>query len=132
MRCRMRKVQATLPLGTIIQGRYVVEDVLGSGNPDAVYLVRDQRVQQHLFALKEVGNAGEQDGRRFTFEPTEFKKKFVHPELPQVYDVFHDDKNGRTYILMEYIEGPSLEVVRLLQPEQRFSLSQVMTIMLPI
>jgi eukaryotic-like serine/threonine-protein kinase len=128
----MPKVRATLPLGSIIQGRYVVEGILGTGGSGAIYQVRDQRIQQHLFALKEVSNSGEKDGYRFTFEITEFKKKFVHQALPQVYDVFHDDKNGRTYILMEYIEGSSLEAVRLLQPEQRFSLSQVMTIMLPI
>jgi serine/threonine protein kinase len=128
----MKKEHATLPLDTIIQERYVVEGVLGTGRSGAVYQVRVQRVQQHLFALKEVSNSGEKDGHRFTFETTEFKKKFVHPALPQVYGAFHDDKNGRAYILMEYIEGPSLEVVRLLQLEQRFSLSQVMTIMLPI
>ncbi len=128
----MRKVQTTLPLGTIIKGRYIVESVLGSGKHDAVYLMKDQRVHQHLFALKELSISGEKDGQHFTYETTELKKMFVHPALPQVYDVFHDDKNDRTYILMEYIEGSSLEVVRLLQPEQRFSLPQVMTIMLPI
>src|ERR1700693_1271277 len=132
MRCRMPKVRATLPLGSIIQGRYVVEGILGTGRSGAIYQVRDQRVQQHLLALKEVSNSGEKDEHRFTFETTEFKKKFVHPALPQVYGSFHDDKNGRAYILMEYIEGPSLEVERLLQPEQRFSLPQVMTLIAPI
>jgi serine/threonine protein kinase len=128
----MPKVRATLPPGSIIQGRYVVEGILGTDRSGAIYQVRDQRVQQQLFALKEVSNSVEKDGHRFTFDTTEFKKKFVHPALPQVYGAFHDDKNGRTYILMEFIEGPSLEVVRLLRPEKRFSLSQVMTIVLPI
>jgi eukaryotic-like serine/threonine-protein kinase len=128
----MPKVQATLPPGTIIQGRYIIEGVLGNSNSGAIYLVRDRHVRQHHFALKEVSNSGEKDGHRFTFETTEFKKKFVHPALPQVYGAFQDDKNGRTYILMEYIEGPSLEVVRLLQQEQRFSLTQSKAIMSPI
>src|SRR5437762_11128216 len=103
MRCRMPKMRTTLPPGSIIQGWYVVEGILGTGRSGAIYQVRDQRVQQHLFALKEVRNSGEKDGNRFTFETTEFKKKFVHPALPQVFDAFHDDKNGRAYILIEYI-----------------------------
>jgi serine/threonine protein kinase len=128
----MPRVQATIPPGTILQGHYVIEGVLANGNSDPVYLVRDQRLQRHLFALKELMSSGERDGDRLTFETAVFKKRFVHPALPQVYDLIHDDSSGRLYVLLEYVDGSSLEEARHLQPEQRFSLSQAMTIVSPI
>ncbi len=50
MRCRVQEVQTTLPIGTIIRERYIVEDLLGKGGFGAVYLLRDQRVKGNLFA----------------------------------------------------------------------------------
>jgi eukaryotic-like serine/threonine-protein kinase len=41
-------------------------------------------------------------------------------------------RNGRAYILMDYVEGSNLEVLRQQQPENRFSLSQVLFLMAPI
>jgi eukaryotic-like serine/threonine-protein kinase len=127
----MPTAQATFPPGTILQGHYVIEGVLASGNADPVYQVRDQHTQR-LFALKELMSSGERDGNGVTFETTAFKKRFVHPALPQVYDVFHNDNSGRLSVVLEYIEGSSLEEARHLQPEQRYSLSQAMSFMSPI
>jgi len=127
----MQEVQSTLPLGTIIRGRYIVEEVLGSGTCGAVYLVRDTREKQNLFALKEVINPGRRDGYLYTFDPVVLGR-LEHPALPHVYTMFNTHKQNRAYILMEYIEGPNLEVVRLKQPAKCFSLPQVMTFMTPI
>jgi serine/threonine protein kinase len=46
--------------------------------------------------------------------------------------VFEDDQYNQAYILMDYVEGPNLDVLRKRQPEKRFSLSQVLKIMAPI
>ncbi len=127
----MQEVQATLSPGSIVGGRYLVEELLGKGGFGAVYKVRDQRVQQNLFALKEVIDPNKQERKRFVFE-ADLLRRLDHPALPRVYHVFEDEKNERAYMLMDYVEGSNLEVLRRHQPNMRFTVPQVLNIMAPI
>ena len=131
----MQQEQTTLPVGASIRSpfgeRYVIEGFLGSGGFGAVYLVRDRHVKQHLFALKEVIDPNKRERERFTFE-SEILKRLDHRALPHVYQVFEDGKLKRVYMLMDYIEGRNLEALRKEQPEMRFSLPLVLTLMAPI
>lgn len=127
----MQEVQTTLPPGSIVGGRYLVEKLLGKGGFGAVYMVRDQRVRQNLFALKEVIDPNKQERKRFVFE-ADLLRRLDHRALPRVYHVFEDDKNERAYMLMDYVEGSNLEVLRRRQPNMRFSVQQMFTIMAPI
>lgn len=52
--------------------------------------------------------------------------------MPRVYRTFENEQQTRAYILMDYIEGPNLEVLRRQQPEKRFSLAQVLAMLTPI
>ncbi|MBV9228487.1 MAG: serine/threonine protein kinase, partial [Chloroflexi bacterium] len=124
-------MQTILPVGSTVQERYVVEDLLGKGGFGAVYLVRDQRVKGNLYALKEVIAPNKEERARFTFEG-EVLKRLDHPGLPRVYRTFQDDKHARAYMLMDYIEGPNLEILRHQQPGNRFPFSQAMSVMAPI
>lgn len=127
----MQDVHETLVLGTVIQERYIVEDLLGKGGFGAVYLVRDQRVSGNRFALKEVVDPQTKERTRFTFEG-ELLKRLDHPALPRVYRTFDDEQHARAYILMDYIAGPNLEQLRQQQPGKRFSVEQALQIMEPI
>jgi eukaryotic-like serine/threonine-protein kinase len=127
----VQDIQMTLPIGTILRDRYVVEELLGKGGFGAVYLVRDLRVRQNLFALKELIDSSKLERERFTFEG-EILKRVDHPALPRIYRVFDDEKSGRAYILMDYIEGSNLEKLRQQQSEKHFSLSQVLFLIAPI
>ncbi|MDQ2906333.1 MAG: serine/threonine protein kinase [Chloroflexota bacterium] len=127
----MHDLYIPLPAGQVIRERYVVEELLGRGGFGAVYLVRDLRVKQNLFALKEVIYLGERDRERFIFE-SELLKRLEHPSLPRVYRVFEDEERHRAYMLMDYIDAPNLDKLRQQQPQKRFSLPQVLTIMAPI
>ncbi len=127
----MQDVQTTLPMGSILRERYVVKGLLGKGGFGAVYLVKDVRAQGNLYALKEAINPQRRDRERFVFEG-ELLKHLDHRSLPRVYRVFEDETNARAYMLMDYIEGPNLEVVRRLQLGKHFSLSQVLSILAPI
>lgn len=125
----MQGVQLNLPLGSIIHQRYVVESLLGKGGFGAVYLVRDLRVKGNVFALKEVADLSLQGRKSLIFEG-DVLKRVDHPALPRVYRTFEDDM--RVYLLMDYIEGPNLELLRKMQPEKRFSVAQAMKIMAPV
>src|SRR5260370_30358649 len=131
----MQQEQIILPSGVSVRdpagGRYVIETLLGEGGSGAVYLVRDQSAAQKRFALKEVINPDKHDRERFTFEG-QVLWRLEHKALPRVYRVFENDKLRRVYILMDYIEGPNLEVLQKEQPEQRFPLALSLVLLAPI
>ena len=127
----MRDVQTRFARGKLIQGRYLVEDMLGKGGFGAVYRVKDKRSGRNIFALKEVIEPTRRQRESLIFE-SEILSRLDHPALPRVYRVFEDNRSGRLYMLMDYIEGPNLEKLRQQQPEKRFSLLQAIRLMTPI
>ena len=135
MRRSMLQDQILLPGGVTVRDpsgdRYVIEGLLGKGQSGAVYLVRDRRRKQNLFALKEVIDPNRRDRERFIFEG-EILKRLDHRALPHVYRVFEHDKLKRVYVLMDYIKGRNLETLRKEQPEQRFTLPLVLVLIAPI
>src|SRR5712692_7378267 len=131
----MQQEQIILPSGVSVRDpageRYVIETLLGEGGSGAVYLVRDQSPYPKRFALKEVINPDKHDRERFTFEG-QVLWRLEHRALPRVYRVFENDKLRRVYMLMDYIEGPNLEVLQKGQPEQRFPLALSLALLAPI
>ncbi|GAC1357971.1 MAG: hypothetical protein NVS2B12_00040 [Ktedonobacteraceae bacterium] len=127
----MRELQTKFPRGKVVRDRYIVEELLGQGGFGAVYRVRDRRVKSNIFALKEITHPNRNQRESFAFEG-EILRRLDHYALPRVYRVFEDAKNNRLCMLMDYIEGPNLERLRVQQPEKRFPLSQVLHMMAPI
>ncbi len=127
----MQEAQAPLPTGTVLHEHYMVESLLGKGDFGNVYLVRDQRDEQKLFALAELINATEGERYRFTLDYVSLAQ-LDRRVLPRVQYVFNDDKLGRAYLLMSSIEEMNLEMLRLQQAEKHFPLAQVITTMTPV
>jgi serine/threonine protein kinase len=127
--------QIILPKGVTIRDpsgeHYTVEGLLGKGGIGSVYLVRERRNRQNLFALKELIDPNERDRERFLFEG-EVLMRLQHRALPRVYRVFEHNKLRRVYMLMDYVQGKNLETLRREQPAKRFSLPLVLTLMAPI
>lgn len=115
--------------GAVIQERFVIEELLGKGGFSAVYLVRDEQEKGKKYALKELTDSDRQEKNKFAFE-RKLLKRVDHPALPHVHWVAEND--ARAYMLMDYIEGPNLEALRHQQPDQRFPLAQVLTLLAPI
>jgi serine/threonine protein kinase len=133
-------MQNTHPIGTILRNQYLVQELLSKGAFSAVYLVNsvklveDPRGKRYIstrFALKEVVIPSRNLRHHINIE-TIALIGIDHEGLPHIYDVFNISKYNRLYILMDNIEGPDLEKVRLQQPGRHLPLAQVMTIMAPI
>ncbi len=94
---------------TVLNGRYRILRSLGRGGMGTVYLAEHEQLRT-LLAIKELERSAGEDG------PEEFKGyvqeatllvKLKHPNLPQVTDAFIE--GGRFYLVMDYIEGVTLE-----------------------
>ena len=125
----MQDIQAFRATDDVIQDRFVIEQLLGKGGFSAVYLVRDQQNNDKKYALKELIDQDKQEKSKFAFE-CKVLKRLDHPALPHVHWV--EENDDRTYMFMDYIEGPNLEVLRRQQPNRCFPLAQVLTLLAPI
>jgi len=100
-------------LGTLFAKRFHIESLLGSGGMGSVYLARHE-VLHRLFALKVIRTDMLSDqtiAARFRRE-ARAASRVEHPNIIQIAD-FGQDEDGRLYLAMEYVEGPTLaDVIR--------------------
>jgi outer membrane protein assembly factor BamB/tRNA A-37 threonylcarbamoyl transferase component Bud32 len=103
-----------LPSGTVLQGRYAVETVLGVGGMSLVYRGRDLRFKDVVrpCAVKEMYQSAPDSGTRMlTLKNFERESGLLatlsHSAIPKVYDFF--EENGKIYLIMELIAGRDLE-----------------------
>jgi outer membrane protein assembly factor BamB/tRNA A-37 threonylcarbamoyl transferase component Bud32 len=102
--------------GTILQGRYRILGVLGSGGMSTVYKAQDLRFPkvQRLCAVKEMINTAT-DPRVRALMMQNFEREasilatLNHPAIPQVYDYFIE--GDRAYLVTELIHGKDLEAL---------------------
>jgi serine/threonine protein kinase len=94
----------TLPQGTVLNGHYRIERVLGSGGFGHVYLSVNLRTNQ-LHAIKEYLVSGASGKAQLEHE-ARVLSQLHHPNLPAFQDAF--DERGRYYIVLGYIEGRDL------------------------
>lgn len=94
-----------LARGTVLRGRYKIEAVRGCGGFGAVYRATDLQTGQ-IVAIKE-------NQRHQTFQRFEREGKLLmnlsHPNLPKVHEVFFDQTMGRAFLVMDFIDGETLD-----------------------
>lgn len=101
-------VSAGLPAERV--GPYVLVDKLGEGGMGVVYLARHADLDK-FFALKFLAPALTGSDKAIGKFVEEAKKaaRLNHPAIVQVVDLHRSD--GRTYIVSEYVDGPTLAQV---------------------
>src|SRR5579862_4057599 len=101
--------------------RYEIDAELGRGAMGVVYRARDLKLDRTV-AIKMISLAGlEPDAeheyrRRFTFE-ARAAGQLSHAGIVTIFDVREEEETGAPYLVMEYIEGQSLQ--KLLSRDRR-------------
>jgi serine/threonine-protein kinase len=107
-----------LTTGTVISDRYTIEGVLGEGGMAVVYKARHAQLGT-LHALKVLSFTSRSVRERLLMEGR-VQASLRHPNIVAVTDVV--DINGQPGLVMELIEGPSLDD---LLKQQKLTLEQV-------
>ena len=106
--------QDLLTRGTVLEGRYEVQRVIGQGGMSTVYAARDLRFShvERLCAVKEMFVREPNDHHRVS-QISNFEREAAllatlsHPAIPKIYDYF--SCGGLVYLVLEFIEGTDLE-----------------------
>lgn len=113
---------------SILNDRYIIVGLAGRGGMGSVYKAADTQEENRLVAIKEMSQASltvERLGEaqeRFRLE-AEMLGQLSHPNLPRVIDSFAEC--GRSYLVMEYIDGQTLMQLLLDSPERQLPVDQV-------
>lgn len=94
--------------GTILDDRYEIIDVVGTGGMSTVYRAKDERLKRFVAikVLKSDYSSDQNFVSKFRAE-AQSSAGLTHPNIVSVYDVCEDD--GRYFIVMELVEGITLK-----------------------
>ncbi len=98
-------------MGTILDDRFQIDDVLGSGGMSVVYLATQIRVNRQVAikTLKMQLDSKQVYRERFHREIT-LLCALSHPHIVTVYDCVFDEEQ-QPYVVMDYLRGRSLEAL---------------------
>src|SRR5260221_8561530 len=120
-------MDGSLNSGTLLAGRYRILARIGEGGFGTVYKARDQRKHGKLVAIKEINMAKLSAQEKIEATDT-FNREISllswlsHKNLPRISDQFSDPEHWD--IVMEYIEGQTLEDLLARSPKGRLSVGQ--------
>ena len=104
------KTGEPLPVGHLLDGRYRIHKLLGTGGMGRVYLANDTRLANRPVAVKEmILGDGVQERKAvedFNREASVLAR-LSHPSIPQIIDYFSEQR--RHYLVMEYVAGGDLQ-----------------------
>ncbi len=96
----------------MLKQRYIIYGQAGRGGFGAVYKASDTRFGQRLVAIKEMSQ-NNLSSQELVEATASFKHEalllasLTHPNLPRIYEQFVE--NERSYLVMDFIEGETLE-----------------------
>ena len=99
-------------IGTVIDDKYEILKEIGRGGMSIVYLAMDKRLNKQ-WAVKEIRKKGSGKNDEIIVNSllaeANLMKRLDHPALPRIVDII--DNGVTIYIVMDYIEGESLDKI---------------------
>jgi len=99
-------------VGIVIDGKYEVLKQIGKGGMSVVYLAMDKRLNKQ-WAVKEIKKTSNGKNDEVVINSllaeANLMKRLDHPSLPRIVDII--DNNQTIYVVMDYIEGESLDKI---------------------
>ncbi len=93
---------------TIMIGRYEVLEAIGAGGMGSVYAAWDRSLERRVaLKLLHADSPAPPRERERLFREAQALAKLSHPNVVQVYEV--DDHDGTVFLVMELVEGVSLQ-----------------------
>ncbi|HEU0001072.1 MAG TPA: tetratricopeptide repeat protein [Ktedonobacteraceae bacterium] len=96
----------------LLANRYQLVSCIGQGGMGAVYKAADTKFNNRSVAIKEMSTSGLPSARLQEAEEA-FEREahlladLLHPNLPRIYE--HFAENDRSYLVMDFIDGQTLE-----------------------
>ena len=110
-------------VGTVVAGKYEILKEVGHGGMSTVYLAMDTHLNRN-WAVKEVRKTGKTKNDEIIensiLVEANLIKRLDHPALPRIVDII--DNGSTIYIVMDFIEGESLDKILAefgAQPEEK-------------
>lgn len=99
-------------IGSIIDEKYEILKRIGQGGMSKVYLAMDLRLNKQ-WAVKEINKYAQSQNQEIIVQSliveANLMKKLDHPALPRIVDII--DNEATIYVVMDYIEGESLDKI---------------------
>lgn len=99
-------------IGSVIDGKYEILTEIGHGGMSVVYLAMDTHLNKQ-WAVKEIRKKGSGKNDEIVVNSllaeANMMKRLDHPALPRIVDII--DNGVTIYVVMDYIEGESLDKV---------------------
>lgn len=99
-------------IGEVLEGKYEILKEIGHGGMSVVYLAMDKHLNKQ-WAVKEIKKKGcgknDEIVVNSLLAEANLMKRLDHPALPRIVDII--DKGFTIYVVMDYIEGESLDKV---------------------
>lgn len=99
-------------IGTVIANKYEILKEIGRGGMSIVYLAMDKNLNKQ-WAVKEIRKKGSGKNDEIVVNSllaeANMMKKLDHPALPRIVDII--DNGVTIYVVMDYIEGESLDKI---------------------
>jgi serine/threonine protein kinase len=120
-------------IGKSLNGRYVIEEMLGQGGMSAVFKATDPNLKR-VVAVKMIHShlSNEPDFVRRFEEEAKAVAQLRHPNIIQVYDFNHDDDNY--FMVLEFVPGETIQdhLKRLNASGRRLSITNALEYMIDI